>query len=233
MFKVKKSKTYITITSYHLKDINLSIEAKGLQSWLLSDFSNWDGTFEEIISLNSTLTRSQLINILNELQEKGYLEIDKNNNYIIYDKPVNVKDKVFKPITLESDANSSETGKKKNLYQKCDEAVRSYTQDEKLYNALIQYLKLRLNPGAGTRLASMPLQYFNQWRNQLFSLDTMKGDKVKIVEQSIMKGWAKFVDLPETVSLDKVKSNSYTMEEIEEFKNRAKKLEEEGGKGIF
>ena len=37
MFKVKQSRTFTTMTNYHILDVNLSLEAKGLQTWFLSN----------------------------------------------------------------------------------------------------------------------------------------------------------------------------------------------------
>ena len=220
MFKIKQSKTFVTMTNYHLKDINLSLEAKGFHSWLLSNDGNWSGNFNDILGFHYGLTQTQVIKILNELQSNGYIEI-KGDDYIVNDKPINVSKKDLKPIELNDTAN--ETKAKPNLFTKCLDFINEYTEDEHLRKALTDYLSLRLNPGQDSRLAQYKLQYFNQWRNLLLTLDTMSGDKVRIVEQSYTKQWGKFVDIAPNKTLDNVKSGSYTKEEMESFR---KKLEE-------
>lgn len=231
MFKVKQSRTFITMTNYHILDINLSIEAKGLQTWFLSNVKSWDGTFEDILKHNKNLTKEKLLIIINELNNNGYIEVDKKGNYQILDKPKNVTSKDLKPIVLD-DVNKEEPNTKhKNLFDKCNDYINNYTNDPELRAVLREYLLLRLNPGAGTRLSSMPLQYFNQWRNLLINLDTLSGNKVNIVKQSISNKWAKFVDVK--ISRDGVKSNTYTKDEIEGFRKKAKELEEKGEQGVF
>lgn len=231
MFKVKQSRTFTTITNYHILDVNLSLEAKGLQTWFLSNVKSWDGTFEEILKHNNELTKDNLLKIINELNSNGYIEVDKKGNYQILDKPKNVTAKDLKPIKIEEINASDTTSKHKNLFDKCNEFIDNYTDNNALKNALREYLFLRLNPGAGTRLASMPLQYFNQWRNIVMTLDTFSGNKVEIVKQSTTNKWAKFVDVKET--RDDVKSNTYTKEEIEKFKKRAAEIEQKGEQGVF
>lgn len=229
--KVKQSRTFVTMTNYHILDINLSLEAKGLQSWFLSNVKSWDGTFEDILKHNNNLTKDKLLEIMNELNSNGYIEVDKKGNYQILDKPKNITSKDLKPIT-DKDISTNETSSKhKNLFDKCNEYIDKYTDNNALRLVLREYLFLRLNPGAGTRLASMPIQYFNQWRNLLLSLDNLSGNKVEIVKQSTTNKWAKFVDVKGT--RDDVKSNTYTKEEIEKFKERAAKIEQEGGQGVF
>lgn len=231
MFKVKQSRTFITMTNYHILDINLSVEAKGLQTWFLSNVKSWDGTFEDILKHNKNLTKEKLLIIINELNNNGYIEVDKKGNYQILDKPKNVTSKDLKPIVLDDVDKEEPSAKHKNLFDKCNDYINNYTNDPELRAALREYLLLRLNPGAGTRLASMPLQYFNQWRNLVTNLDTFSGNKVAIVKQSISNKWAKFVDIKAT--RDDVKSNTYTQEEKEKFKARAAKIEQEGGQGVF
>ena len=231
MFKVKQSRTFTTITNYHILDVNLSLEAKGLQTWFLSNVKSWDGTFENILKHNNNLTKKKLLEIINELNSNGYIEIDKKGNYQILDKPKNVTEKDLKPITIEEINTTEVSSKHKNLFEKCNEYINNYTDDNELKAVLREYLFLRLNPGAGTRLAGMPIQYFNQWRNLVLTLDSVSGNKVEIVKQSITNKWAKFVDVKGT--RDDVKSNTYTKEEIEKFRKQAAEIEKQGEQGVF
>ena len=86
MFKVKQSRTFTTMTNYHILDVNLSLEAKGLQTWFLANVKSWDGTFEDILKHNNNLTKDSLLKIINELNSNGYIEVDKKGNYQILDK---------------------------------------------------------------------------------------------------------------------------------------------------
>lgn len=230
-FKVQQHRTFVTMTDYHLKDGNLSIPAKGLQSWLLSNPKEWNGDFDDILNFHYGLTQTDLISILNELQLNGYITV-KNSTYTVNEKPKNVQNKQLGKITLTNSANQP-TPKKKSLYAKCYEFIEEFTEDEALRTSLRQYLALRMNPGQDSRLSGYPIQYFNQWRNILYTLDTLEGDLVSIVDQSTKRHWAKFVDIPKTTALDGVQSNSYTEEEREKFRQKAQQIQEEGGTGIF
>lgn len=232
MFKVSHKRIYTTITNYHILDKDLSMQAKGLMTWFLSDINNWDGSFDGILKNNNLLDKEFLLNIIDELKSRGYIEIDKKGNYKINEKSKKLADEDLKKVKAsDTEELGNNSPKKVNLYTKCRNYINEYTEDRELRSVLIQYLNLRFNPGAGTRLHSMPIAYLNQWRNLLITLDTMEGDKTKIVAQSINKQWAKFVDIPK--ARDDVKSNSYTKEDIEKFRKRAKEIEKQGGQGIF
>lgn len=228
MFKVKqKGNKYVTFSSSHLKDPSLSLEAKGLQSWFLMKYPTWSGTFNDILDYHYGLTQSSLIKILNELKQNGYIE-QKGDEYIVNEDSKEKKNKEFVPIELTDSANN-DVPKKQNLYEKCWNFIDEFTEDSHLRKALKDYLKLRFNPGVDSRLATVRIQYFNQWRNLLLTLNTMEGNKVKIVEQSYSRQWAKFVDIANTRVLDNVKSGSYSEKEMNEFRerlNKAKKGEQ-------
>lgn len=230
-FKVKKSRTFTTITNYHLRDPELSLQAKGLQTWLLSCDPNWTGDFEDILRFHINVQRTDLITTLNELKVMGYIDIDKDNNYIVNEKPINKRNKDLTPIKLEDEVNT--TKPKDNLYTKCTNFVYDFTDDEHLQKALIEYLKMRLNPSQDSRLANYKINYLNQWKSIVYDLDNFSGNKVKIVERSLKKQWAKFFDYEENKTRDGVKSNSYTKEEVEKFKQKALELQNKGEKGIF
>lgn len=230
-FKIKHSSKFVTMPVYHLRDTELSLFAKGLMSWFF-DADGWNGDFADILKFHRGITQTHLITALNELQAGGYITVDGKSNYIVNEKPANVRDKVFKPIELDDEANK-ESKPKKNLFQKCSDFVDEYTQDINLRRALKSYLYSRLSPGKDSRFNDRPLGNFASWRSLVLTLDAMEGDKVKIVDQSNSKQWAKFVDIPHNQTLDKVQNGAYTKEEIEMFRKRAKEIEENGGQGIF
>lgn len=81
--------------------------------------------------------------------------------------------------------------KRKNLYEKCIDAIYEYTDDLELQDLLVTYLKMRLE------VKDKPL-YYNMWRGQLNKLLSMS-DKLdilcSIVQQSIDKGWLAFYEV--------------------------------------
>lgn len=76
--------------------------------------------------------------------------------------------------------------KRKSLFEKCQDKTREIFQDEKLINALDDYLPIRL------AIKDKPIYGVNQWTALLNRLKDMSGDLVVIVNVSIERGWASF-----------------------------------------
>jgi hypothetical protein len=95
VFRVDKIKDYTVMLNYHLRDINLSLKAKGLLSLMLSLPDNWDYTLaglEKICDDGITSIRTAV----DELEESGYLSRQRKRNpkgqlgdteYTILEKP--------------------------------------------------------------------------------------------------------------------------------------------------
>lgn len=95
-FKIEKLTDYTIMANHHLKNKNLSLKAKGLQSLMLSLPEDWD------YSINGLVTRSKdgrdgVMAALRELEENGYLIRHRKRNqkgqltdteYIIYQVPI-------------------------------------------------------------------------------------------------------------------------------------------------
>ena len=97
VFRIEKSKNYTVMSNYHLRDKNLSYKAKGLLSFMLSLPNDWDYSLNGLVSVSKESIRA-IRSTLNELQNNGYLEIEKNQNekgqfeydYLIYEKHIYV-----------------------------------------------------------------------------------------------------------------------------------------------
>lgn len=77
--------------------------------------------------------------------------------------------------------------KKLSLWDKCVQHIEEYTDDEKLREALMQYLKVRL------AMRDKPL-YAPQFKALLGKLSTLNGSKVNIVLAATQGGWLSFYD---------------------------------------
>lgn len=80
--------------------------------------------------------------------------------------------------------------KKLNLYEKCMLEIDNFTQEEKLNNALKEYLPVRLRIQGEKRLLGL-----NQWKGILRTLKGLNGDKVAIVQRATERGWASFFEI--------------------------------------
>lgn len=74
--RVNKNKNYTTMSNVHLRDLNLSLKARGLLSTILSLPDNWNysiGGIAAICKENETCIKSGL----KELKEAGYMVVEK------------------------------------------------------------------------------------------------------------------------------------------------------------
>ena len=97
IFRVEKNTNYTTMSNYHLRDKRISLKAKGLLSWMLSNTDNWDYSIQGIVA-NCKENETAIVSALDELKTYGYLQItkltpDKTESgrfeyiYNIYEKP--------------------------------------------------------------------------------------------------------------------------------------------------
>jgi len=96
VFRVEKNKDYTVISNHHLKNIRISLRAKGLLSIMLSLPENWDYTLKGLarISLEGV---DAIRKAIQELEAEGYIVRSRVRNekgqltdaeYVIYEKPV-------------------------------------------------------------------------------------------------------------------------------------------------
>ena len=96
VFRVEKTKDYTVISNHHLKNIRISLRAKGLLSIMLSLPENWDYTIKGLarISLEGV---DAIRKAIQELEAEGYIVRSRVRNekgqltdaeYVIYEKPV-------------------------------------------------------------------------------------------------------------------------------------------------
>lgn len=76
VFRVDKTKNYTVMSNYHLREKEMSLKAKGLLSWMLSNTDDWDYSIEGIVA-NCKENRTAIKTALQELVSFGYLEINK------------------------------------------------------------------------------------------------------------------------------------------------------------
>lgn len=76
VMRVNKNKNYTAMSNTHLRDLNLSLKARGLLSTILSLPDNWNysiGGLASICKENETCIKSGL----KELKEAGYMVVEK------------------------------------------------------------------------------------------------------------------------------------------------------------
>ncbi|MDE6141278.1 MAG: helix-turn-helix domain-containing protein, partial [Bacilli bacterium] len=112
VFKIEKTKNYTIMSNYHLRDINLSLKAKGLLSFMLSLPEDWDYSLNGLVSVSKE-SKKAIRSILNELKENGYLIVEQTRekngyykyNYIIYEVPSTIEKQKINPYTQKGDTD--------------------------------------------------------------------------------------------------------------------------------
>jgi hypothetical protein len=95
VFRVEKTRQYTVMSNYHLRDMSISLKAKGLLSQMLSLPEDWDYTLAGLAYINrekidaireaiKELERAGYIVRSRERDEKGRL---RGTDYIIYEQP--------------------------------------------------------------------------------------------------------------------------------------------------
>ena len=76
IFRVEKTKDYTVMSNYHLREKEMSLKAKGLLSWMLSNTDDWDYSIQGIVA-NCKENETAIESALNELKQFGYLTVTK------------------------------------------------------------------------------------------------------------------------------------------------------------
>ena len=96
VFRVDKNRNYTVMSNYHLRDMNLSLKAKGLLSIMLSLPDNWDYSVEGLTKICREGERA-ITSAVKELEQFGYVERHQlrgangcftDMEYIVHENPV-------------------------------------------------------------------------------------------------------------------------------------------------
>lgn len=94
--RVNKNKNFTTISNFHLRDINLSLKAKGLLTQMLSLPDGWDYTLAGLAKINKEGVDS-ITSAIKELEKYGYVTRKRvrdekgrvrGTDYTVYEQPV-------------------------------------------------------------------------------------------------------------------------------------------------
>ena len=125
VFRVEKTKDYTVMSNYHLRDKNLSLKAKGLLSWMLSNTEGWDYSVAGIVEVMKE-NRDAINSALAELEDYGYLTRRKVRDggkfdgmeYLITERPFTENPSTDNPLTekpQQINTNKTSTNKRDPL----------------------------------------------------------------------------------------------------------------------
>lgn len=131
VFRIEKNKDYVVMSNHPLRDKRITLKAKGLMAFMLSNKDDWDYT---LVGLSKALKEgvSAIRSTVTELENYGYVSRRKLRDakgkfidieYTIYEYPVldspSFENQIMVNPTLESDTqiNTIERNTKDNKYQ--------------------------------------------------------------------------------------------------------------------
>lgn len=108
VFRIEKNRNYTVMSNYHLRDMSISLKAKGLLSQMLSLPEGWDYTLSGLAHINRE-KKDAIREAVKELERAGYIirsrERDakgrlRGADYVIYElpQPANQKPKPAFPV---------------------------------------------------------------------------------------------------------------------------------------
>ena len=125
VFRVEKTKDFTVMSNYHLRDVELSLKAKGLLSLMLSLPENWDYTTKGLACICKDGVDS-ITSALKELESHGYLTRQRirygngrlgDITYTIHERPVIQEAKEEKEEQLEQGEPEPEKPERENPRQ--------------------------------------------------------------------------------------------------------------------
>lgn len=107
IFRIEKTKDFTVMSNHHLRNINLSLKAKGLLSLMLSLPEKWDYSMKGLVAICND-GDSSVRSGIQELEKAGYIDRERERktngqlgrvNFIVREVPTqeNVENKAFAP----------------------------------------------------------------------------------------------------------------------------------------
>lgn len=220
IFRVEKTKDYTVMSNYHLREKEMSLKAKGLLSWMLSNNDDWDYSIAGIVA-NCKENETAIKSALDELRAFGYLEVKKfapnkdvsvfHYEYIVHEQPIenqDIENLCLENLDVENQAqrntNTRNTNTRRNISNnKLLDIPGMNTKRKSLYEKCYDHiLEFTNNVGlidALTEYLKMRLQmkdkplYENSWKGMLKKLADMD-NQIDVVNTSIERGWASFFE---------------------------------------
>ena len=228
------NENYINIQGWMINELNLSgnnlLVYAIIYGFSQDDGSVFSGSLQYLADWCNA-TKQGIQKNLKELVDRGLIvkhEVYKNNqkfceyscipyNKVVYpiqqscinkleDTPGNKENKSNNKL-LDIITPKKGDKKSKNLYSKCSDYISQYTNNVALQTRLEEYLRLRLDIARDEGKAF----YYNMWPPIVNNLDALARDTdmaIKIVEQSIQKGWKSFYPLKEYNNSSRVKADA-------------------------
>lgn len=235
VIRIQKTENYTVMSNHHLRNLNMSLKAKGLMSLMLSLPPEWDYSIGGLVAICKE-SHTSIRSALRELEENNYLMRERKNNekgyfiyeYTLYEMPephtgnqhtvekhaenghtgnhTQINKDVLNTDKLNTDRVSKEKEKEKELIS----VLHSAVHNEELFELYKDYIQMREEMDAP--LTAKGLQMLIK-RCERLSKNNIKVQCL-LLENSLMNGW-KNVFLPTESELEL--ASQETKEDLKSF----------------
>ena len=224
IFRVEKTKDYTIMSNYHLRDKNLTLKAKGLLSWMLSNTDGWDYSVAGIVAVMKE-NRDAINSALTELEDYGYLTRNKIRDggkfggveYLITERPFTENPITVNPTTeKQQQINTNKTNNNKTntlptvegkALKKSYNTIFSDPENVIIKDALVKFIESCKGKGYNPKVTTV-----EKFAKDLRDLSKNNSSlAMLIVQQSIDKGWKALYPLKDKYKADAI-SKKFTGE---------------------
>lgn len=223
VFRIEKNKNYTVMSNYHLRDKNLSLKAKGLLSWMLSNNDDWDFSIAGIVACCKE-GETTINTALKELQNYGYVVIkkimpNKDSNrihyeYFVYEYPQGVESLGLENQAPESQGVESqgvENQGQRNINKSINKKRninKQYSDNPELDSAIKDFIDSRKK--MKKPMTDRAIELFIK---RLQSLEKTDQGQIDIINTAIERGW--MTVYPKKEEIKTTSSDNNMLNEIE------------------
>jgi DNA-binding transcriptional regulator YhcF (GntR family) len=182
------------MSNYHLRDKDLSLKAKGLLSWMLSNNDDWDYSIAGIVACCKE-GETTINTALKELQDNGYVEVKKimpnkesnriHYEYFVYEYPQGVESQGVESQGLESQGveNQGQRNNNKSITKKSNNN-KQYSDNKELDTAIKDFIEHRKK-----MRKPMTSKAVDLFIKRLKQLSISEQNQIQMVNTAIERGW--------------------------------------------
>ena len=219
VFRIEKNSNYTVMSNYHLRDKDLSLKAKGLLSWMLSNNDDWDYSIAGIVACCKE-GETTINTALQELQEKGYVIVKKimpnkdcnriHYEYFVYEYPQGVESLGLDNQGLESQGveNQGQRNNNKSITKKSNNN-KQYSDNKELDTAIKDFIDHRKK-----MRKPMTDRAIDLFIKKLNGLSTSESKQILMINTAIERGWMTVYPIKEDRPMER--KNSDKLKELED-----------------
>jgi hypothetical protein len=207
------------MSNYHLRDKDLSLKAKGLLSWMLSNNDDWDYSIAGIVACCKE-GETTINTALKELQDNGYVEVKKimqnkesnriHYEYFVYEYPQGVESQGVESQGLESQGveNQGQRNNNKSITKKSNNN-KQYSDNKELDTAIKDFIDHRKK-----MRKPMTDRAIDLFIKKLNGLSTSESKQILMINTAIERGWMTVYPIKEDRPMER--KNSDKLKELED-----------------